>query len=47
MGDCDIISTHMLKEISRGSFKFFLSGHGMSVKTGKYVALAALVGTLV
>ena len=37
----------MLKEISRGSFKFFLSGHGMSVKTGKYVALAALVGTLV
>ena len=37
----------MLKEISRGSFKFFLSGHGMSVKTGKYVTLAALAGTLV
>ena len=37
----------MLKEISRGSFKLFLSGHGMSVKTGKYVTLAALVGTLV
>ena len=37
----------MLKELSKGSFKFFLSGHGMSVKTGKYVALAALVGTLV
>ncbi len=37
----------MLKEISRGSFKLFLSGHGMSVKTGKYVSLAALVGVLV
>lgn len=37
----------MLKQISRGSFKLFLSGHGMSVKTGKYVSLAALVGTLV
>ena len=37
----------MLKQISRGSFKLFLSGHGMSVKTGKYVTLAALVGTLV
>ena len=37
----------MLKEISRGSFKLFLSGHGMSMKTGKHVALAALVGTLV
>ena len=37
----------MLKEISRGSFKLFLSGHGMSVKTGKYVTLAALVGVLV
>ena len=37
----------MLKQISRGSFKLFLSGHGMSVKTGKYVTLAALVGVLV
>ena len=37
----------MLREISRGSFKLFLSGHGMSVKTGKYVTLAALVGLLV
>ena len=37
----------MLKEISRGSFKLFLSGHGMSIKTGKYVTLAALVGALV
>jgi len=37
----------VLRRLSRGSFKFFLSGHGMSVKTGKYVALAALVGVLV
>ena len=37
----------MLKEISKGSFKLFLSGNGMSVKTGKYVTLAALVGVLV
>jgi CIC family chloride channel protein len=37
----------MIKELSKGSFKFFLSGHGMSVKTGKYVMLAVLVGGLV
>lgn len=37
----------VLRQLSRSSFKFFLSGHGMSVKTGKYVALAALVGVLV
>ena len=37
----------MLHRLTIGTFRFFLAGHGMSVRTGKYVFLAALVGALV
>ena len=37
----------MLRQFSIAIFKFFLAGHGMSFRTGRYVSLAALVGTLV
>ena len=37
----------MLKQLSINVFKFFLAGHGMSGRTGKYFFLAALVGILV
>ena len=34
----------MLEELSKGSFKFFLSGKGMSFRTGRYFLEAALLG---
>ena len=34
----------MLEELSKGSFKFFLSGKGMSFRTGRYFLESALLG---
>ena len=34
----------MLDELSKGSFKFFLSGKGMSFRTGRYFLESALLG---
>lgn len=35
-----------MRALNLGAFKFFLSGHGMSVRTGKYAGLAAVTGAL-
>ena len=36
----------MLEELSKGSFKFFLSGKGMSFRTGRYFLESALLGAV-